>query len=62
MTNQELIDNGNRTMDEADQAIDRSKKVSISILLQSTQQALCQLPLVASYVYLLQLTLCKAIY
>ncbi|XP_028085775.1 novel plant SNARE 11-like [Camellia sinensis] len=27
MTNQELIDNGNRTMDEADQAIDRSKKV-----------------------------------
>ncbi|XP_028068194.1 novel plant SNARE 11-like isoform X2 [Camellia sinensis] len=27
MMNQELIDNGNRTMDEADQAIDRSKKV-----------------------------------
>ncbi|KAI8006036.1 putative plant SNARE 11 [Camellia lanceoleosa] len=27
MTNQELIDNGNRMMDETDQAIDRSKKV-----------------------------------
>ncbi|CAL5408190.1 unnamed protein product [Camellia sinensis] len=27
MTNQELIDNGNRMMDETDQAIERSKKV-----------------------------------
>ncbi|KAI7991940.1 putative plant SNARE 11, partial [Camellia lanceoleosa] len=27
MTNQELIDNGNRKMDETDQAIERSKKV-----------------------------------
>lgn len=27
MTNQELIDAGNRTMDETDQAIERSKQV-----------------------------------
>lgn len=37
MTNQQLMDNGNRTMDETDQAIERSKKVSASILVHSTQ-------------------------
>ena len=29
MTNQELVDAGMKTMDETDQAIERSKKVSI---------------------------------
>lgn len=30
MTNQQLVDNGNRMMDETDQAIERSKKVRFS--------------------------------
>lgn len=30
MTNQQLMDNGNRMMDETDQAIERSKKVGSS--------------------------------
>lgn len=29
MTNQQLIDNGNHMMDETDQVIERSKKVSV---------------------------------
>ncbi|TXG68179.1 hypothetical protein EZV62_003114 [Acer yangbiense] len=29
MTNQQLMDNGNQMMDETDQAIERSKKVSL---------------------------------
>ena len=31
MTNQQLMDNGNRMMDETDQVIERSKKVSLSL-------------------------------
>lgn len=31
MTNQQLIDSGNRMMDETDEAIERSKKVSLSL-------------------------------
>lgn len=31
MTNQQLIDKGNRMMDETDEAIERSKKVSLSL-------------------------------
>lgn len=30
MTNQQLIDSGNRMMDETDEAIERSKKVGLS--------------------------------
>lgn len=31
MTNQQLMDNGNQMMDETDQVIERSKKVSLSL-------------------------------
>lgn len=31
MTNQQLIDSGNRMMDETDEAIERSKKVSLCL-------------------------------
>lgn len=34
MTNQQLVDNGNRMMDETDQAIERSKKVSSNSYVQ----------------------------
>ncbi|KAH7443530.1 hypothetical protein KP509_02G039100 [Ceratopteris richardii] len=40
MTNQELVESGNKTMDETDQAIERSKKVvedTINIGAQTTQ-------------------------
>ena len=36
MTNQQLIDSGNRMMDETDEAIERSKKVSLSSEQQSS--------------------------
>lgn len=35
MTNQQLMDNGNQMMDETDQAIERSKKVSSTHLWNS---------------------------
>lgn len=31
MTNQQLVDSGNRMMDETDQVIERSKKVCLSL-------------------------------
>ena len=31
MTNQQLVDRGNKMMDETDEAIERSKKVSFSL-------------------------------
>ena len=33
MTNQQLVDGGNRMMDETDQAIERSKKVGLSLMI-----------------------------
>ena len=33
MTNQQLVDSGNRMMDETDQAIERSKKVGFSLMI-----------------------------
>ena len=32
MTNQQLVDSGNKMMDETDQTIERSKKVYFSVL------------------------------
>lgn len=37
MTNQQLIDNGNRMMDDTDQVIERSKKVSLRINMLALQ-------------------------
>ncbi|KAG7030176.1 putative plant SNARE 11 [Cucurbita argyrosperma subsp. argyrosperma] len=43
MTNQQLIDSGNRMMDETDEAIERSKKVSLSLEQQSSASiCLCE--------------------